>query len=147
MLARLWSHREEIIKGHSDNGFVQFIQNGFASGVAFAFDFGSLVLLTEAAGVDYLLSGTVAFLLGHLVHYAFCVLWIFPRRRFSNRLAEFGAFMAVGLAGVGMNDLVLWLLTEAGGMDYRLSKLVAVVIVYFFNFFTKKYLVFHTKQG
>ena len=145
--SRLWSKREEIIRGHSDSSFVQFIQNGFASGIAFIFDFGLLVTLTELAGVNYLLSGTIAFFVGHMVHYAFCVLWIFPQRRFASRLAEIGAFMAVGVAGVGMNAFVLWVFTEPAGIPYKLSKLIAVIIVYFFNFFTKKYIVFYTKQG
>ena len=133
----------ELKRGRSDNTLVQFIQNTAASGCAFIVDFGLLLVLTELFAVNYLASGAISFFCGHMIHYAFCVLWIFPKRRFDSIHAELAAFFAIGLAGVGMNALTLWFFTEPLAFDYRVSKLFAVVIVFFFNFFSKKYIVFH----
>lgn len=133
----------ELKRGHSDNTLVQFIQNAAASGCAFVVDFGLLLILTELFAINYLVSGAISFFCGHMVHYAFCVLWIFPKRRFSNIAIELAAFLGVGIAGIGMNSLTLWVFTEPLAFDYKVSKLFAVVIVYFFNFFSKKFIVFH----
>ena len=140
---RLIALYPELKRGRSDNTLVQFIQNAVASVFAFAVDFGLLLVLTELVSFNYLVSGAISFFCGHLVHYFFCILWIFPKHRFDNITIEIAAFLGVGIAGIGMNALTLWFFTEPLSFDYKLSKLFAVVIVYFFNFFSKKFIVFH----
>ncbi|MCX7037594.1 MAG: GtrA family protein [Spirochaetes bacterium] len=45
--------------------------------VAFAIDFAILVALTEAAGLHYLLSAALSFLVGTTVSWALSVIWVF----------------------------------------------------------------------
>jgi putative flippase GtrA len=47
-------------------------------------DFGSLYVLTEYAGVYYLVSAAAAFLLGLSTNYALSVAWVFGTRAVSS---------------------------------------------------------------
>jgi putative flippase GtrA len=96
--------------------------------LGFAADYSSLYLLTELAGLHYLLSAAAAFLLGLTVHYGLSVKWVFSRRSLVNRYAEMGIYMGLGGAGLVLNELVIWALTEFAHMHYMISKLFYIVI-------------------
>jgi putative flippase GtrA len=121
---------------------VQLAKSMAVSLVAFAVDFGLLALLTEAAGVHYLVSAGVSFAAGTTVSYALSVLWVFPDRRFSSRGLEYGLFLAVGLVGLGLNEALLWVFTEPLAIFYLASKVIAAAIIFFWNFWARKLLLF-----
>jgi putative flippase GtrA len=110
--------------------------------LSFAVDFGLLVLLTEAAGLHYLVSAGISFLLGTTVSYVLSVVWVFPSRRFSSRAVEYALFIAVGAVGLGLNEALLWVLTEPLAIFYMASKLIAAAIIFFWNFGARKLLLF-----
>ncbi len=121
---------------------IQLFRYTAVGGAAFAVDFGSLFLLTEFGGLHYLLSAAVAFGLGLVTNYLLSVVWVFPRRRLSSRSAEFLVFALIGVAGLGINEMVLWALTEGAGFHYLLSKAGAAVVVFLWNFFARKLSLF-----
>jgi putative flippase GtrA len=109
--------------------------------VGFAADYSSLYLLTEFAGFYYLLSAPAAFLLGLTVHYFLSVKWVFNRRNLHNRYAEMGIYMGLGAAGLVLNELVIWGLTEYVHLHYMVSKLF-YLIVFLLLFGLRKVLLF-----
>jgi len=111
-------------------------------GLAFVADFSSLFLLTEKAGLHYLWSATLAFLIGTMFNYVLSTRWVFSVRKVSNWLDEFALFAAIGVAGVLLNGGIIALLVEAAGMGYLIAKLVATGLVLFFNFGARKWLLF-----
>ncbi|MCU0848351.1 MAG: GtrA family protein [Spirochaetes bacterium] len=133
----------ELFKNKSDNVFVQFIRNGVTSVIAFAFDFGILYALTDVFLVYYLISASVSYLTGHVVNYLLSIRWVFSRRKYDAVHVEFTIFLVIGFLGLGLNALLMWGFTDLAGLHYLMSKLATIVIVYFFNFFAKKYLLFH----
>lgn len=126
----------------TNNLLVQLIRYTFVGGFAFAVDFGLLYVLTEYAGCFYLVSATLSFLAGLAVNYSLSVLWIFKSVT-SNKLLEFALFSLIGIVGLGFNDFFIWLFTEKLHLFYMYSKLIAVILVYLWNFFGRKYLVFN----
>jgi putative flippase GtrA len=120
----------------------QFIRYVGVGGMAFAADFSLLYLLTDRAGLYYLLSATLAFCAGLLVNYLLCLAWVFDFRRMQSRLHEFSIFAAIGIAGLLLNTLLLWLLTDFAGLHYLLSKLFAAAFILFFNFSLRRWLLF-----
>ncbi len=110
--------------------------------VAFCADFLALIVLTEIFGLLYVVSAALAFLLGLVVNYQLSIRWAFNFRRLSDRRMEFFIFSAVGVAGLGITEAVLWVGTDDLGMDYRLAKLLAVAIVLLWNFGLRKLLLF-----
>ncbi len=133
---------DKLIKDRTDSTLIQLFRYTFVGGFAFVVDFGTLFVLTEFAGMHYLASATVAFALGLLTNYAISVVWVFSRSRFSSRWIEFAVFGGIGLVGLGINDGCMWTLTELAGAHYMLSKVGSTTIVYLWNFFARKYLVF-----
>lgn len=117
----------------------------FAAGlIALTVDFSLYVALTELAGWHYLVSGAVAFCAGLLTIYFFSIFWIFRKRRVDRRLNEFGIFAVIGIVGLALTTGVLYFLTEALGLDYRLSKIVSAGLVFLFNFGSRKFFLFRT---
>ena len=126
----------------TDKLLVQFVRYFFVGGFAFIVDFGLLYILTEYAGLHYLLSATLSFIAGLLVNYIISCIWVFNNSKFKNRLVEFLIFAAIGIVGLGLNDTLIWLFTDCIGTHYMFSKIVAAAIVYLWNFFARKYIVF-----
>ena len=122
----------------TDSTLVQLFRYTFVGGVAFLCDFGALYALTEFAGLYYLISATLSFLLGLSVNYALSVFWVFNRHALRSRWVEFGIFAAVGLVGLGLNALIMWLLTDLVGMYYLLSKVGSTILVFLWNFAVRK---------
>lgn len=123
-------------------GLHEFIRYALASAVALAVDAGTLVLLTSFFGVSYLLSGAIAFVLGLATIYVLSVTWVFDHRALRSPLAEFAAFALIGLVGLALNEAILWLFTSLFGFFYLISKAMSVVVVFSWNFFARKYLLF-----
>jgi len=131
-----------LYRTRTDNTFVQLFRYTIVGGTAFCFDFATLHMLTAYAGFHYLVSAAFAFILGLLVNYVLSVRWVFANRSLKNRYAEFIVFALVGLAGLGLNELIMWGATEYGGVHYLGSKLISTVVVYLFNFSIRKVLLF-----
>ena len=132
----------KLFYGSTDKLLVQFVRYFFVGGFAFVVDFGLLYILTEYAGLHYLLSATLSFIAGLLVNYIISCLWVFNGSKFKNRLVEFLFFAAIGVVGLALNDTLIWLFTDCIGTHYMFSKIVAASMVYLWNFFARKYLVF-----
>lgn len=132
----------KLFYGSTDKLLVQFVRYFFVGGFAFVVDFGLLYILTEYARLHYLLSATLSFIAGLLVNYIISCLWVFNGSKFKNRLVEFLFFAAIGVVGLALNDTLIWLFTDCIGTHYMFSKIVAAAIVYLWNFFARKYLVF-----
>jgi len=120
----------------------QLIRSVGVSLVSFGLDFGVLALLTEAAGLHYLLSAGISFLLGTTLSWLLSVRWVFDLRTRSSKLLEYGLFVMVGVVGLGLNEALLWLFTDRAGLYYLLSKIIAASLVFFWNFGMRKALLF-----
>lgn len=138
MLSRL----ARLLGGKSESLLAQILRYTLVGGVAYAVDVGTLVGLTELAGLHYLASAAVGFGLGLVTNYVLSVAWVFPERVVSNRLAEFAVFAGLGVVGLGMNELTLYLLTGLAGVHYLASKVVATALTYAWNFVSRKLLLF-----
>ena len=120
----------------------QFLRYLVVGGIAFAVDFACLFLMTDFLGIHYLTSTTAAFVAGLAVNYVLSILWVFDTRRVASRAVEFGLFAAVGILGVGLNDLVMWVLTDLVAFHYLVSKLASTGVVLLWNFGVRKALLF-----
>jgi putative flippase GtrA len=126
----------------SENTFVQFARYIVTGGVAFTADFGTLFLLTRYGGVHYLISAAVGFTVGLLINYVISSTWVFAHRTVQNRGVEFGIFAAIGLVGLGLNELGMWLLATRVGIYYLWAKLITTAVVYIWNFGARKVALF-----
>ena len=92
--------------------------------------------------IHYLYSAALAFILGLSVNYALSVTWVFNERSLSNRYVEFATFAWIGIIGLGINELLMWVLTDMLFVHYAGSKCVSAVIVFLWNFVCRKLILF-----
>ena len=126
----------------SDQLSVHLLRAIFSSNVAFALDFGLLVLLTEVVHLHYLVSNIIAFMTGTSLLYVLSVYWVFSRRAVQSKHLEYWLFILIGVVGVGFNELFIWIFTEKVHVYYLYSKIIAGSIVFFWNFLSRRYILF-----
>jgi len=122
--------------------FVQLFRYMIAGGTAFVLDFSLLWFCTEKAGINYLISTVIGYSVGLIVSYLMSILWVFDQRRIRNVALELGGFTLIGLIGVGLTSLLMWLQTDKLGLYYLFSKITTTAIVFFWNFAAKKTILF-----
>jgi len=133
---------KKLFTQKTENTFIQFFRYFFVGGFAFLVDFGLLYILTDKLKIFYLLSATIAFICGIIVNFILSKLWIFQKKAAVNKYLEFGIFAAVGVIGLGLNDLIMWFLTSKLSLYYLISKLAATALVYVWNFGARKYILY-----
>jgi len=134
---------EKIFVGETNNTFLQFFRYLFVGGGAFAVDYGLFLFFTYFLHLYYLLSATLSFIAGLLVNYFLSTSWVFNKRTVKNKYDEFLFFCDIGVIGLGFNVLFLWIFTGCLGIYPWLSKIITTAIVYFWNFFARKYILFN----
>lgn len=126
----------------TQNTFLQLFRYGFVGGMAFVVDYGTLFACTEYFSLHHLLSAAIAFLLGLIVNYLLSTSWVFAYRQMTNRYVEFVVFAIIGIVGLGLNELIIYIGTDVCSLHYMLSKLISTAIVFFWNFFARKLALF-----
>ena len=92
-----------------------------------------------AAGAD---ESPIGFALGLAAVYALSVRWVFRHRRLADARVEFLVFTSIGLAGMALNQLVIYAGVEHLSLSYEMAKMVSAAVVFCFNFGLRKLLLF-----
>lgn len=123
----------------------EFIGYFVASAIALAVDMLLLIQLVKL--IHPLAAATIAFLVGLLVCYALTVRFVFTVRRFgSQRGREAGIFFLIGIVGLGVNDVVIYLFYMVMTIPLIPSKAAAAVISFILNFTARKFLLFRAAR-
>lgn len=130
----------------TENVLLQLFRYGFVGGAAFVVDYATLFVLTNNVGVQYLWSAAIAFVLGLVANYLLSISWVFRNRGSLSRWQEFLFFAVIGVVGLGFNELIMYACTDLMHIHYMVSKLISTSIVFFWNFFARKYLLFTKKK-
>lgn len=134
--------KRRFLVDRTDNILIQVFRYILAGVIAYVVDYVSLIVLTEAVDIYYLLSAAIAFLLGTVVSYFMNAGWVFNKRTFDNKHMEISIFLLIGIIGLFLNQCSIWFFTEKVGLFYLYSKVIATFIVVFVNFFARKYILF-----
>jgi putative flippase GtrA len=115
-----------------------------AGGIAFLIDFAVLYFCTDVLGIHYLLSNMLGFLSGLAITYTLNTQWVFSYRRYDKRAwLELFIFNLIVVAGLAINQGMMAVLVGAWGMYYLYAKIVTSFFVMLFNYFAKKFILFH----
>jgi len=113
-----------------------------ASALALALDFGTYSGLIRIAGVHYLVAAPTGFALGLALIYFLSTRWVFRQRRLADRRAEFALFALIGLAGMALNQGIIYAAVKMMPGWYEIAKLISAGVVFCFNFACRKLLLF-----
>ena len=134
---------QKLTTGKADSLRSQLFRYFIVGGIAFLVDYGSLWFLTDICGLHYLVSAAIAFLLGLTCNYLLSTSWVFDNRRLQSRWAEFAVFAIIGVIGLGLNELILYAGTDLLHLHYLVSKIISTALVFFWNFFARKFILFN----
>lgn len=116
----------------------QILKFGVVGGTAFFIDYGLLFVLTEFAGIHYLISGTISFAASVIYNYILSVVWVFDPVGERSKAKDMAVFLILSVIGLGINQAIMWVLVEFFGVYYMISKIAATAIVMVYNFITRK---------
>ncbi len=151
--------------GDTDNTLIQFFRSLFVGGVATLADMGVMVFLREVFGVSESIAAVFAFIVGLAVNYIISTFWVFAKAKVKNRAADFIAFGVIGVIGLGLTQLIIAPFSVEGIFGkgilvqysvfgslipadkyYIIGKMLAVVLVYMWNFFARKFFLYNKSE-
>lgn len=96
-------------------------------------DFGTTWLLKEKAGANKYLANSAGFILAATSNYFLNRIWTFHSHN-QQIATEYFSFIGISFIGLGINNFIIYLLTEKLHLNFYLSKLFAIGVVTIWNF-------------
>ncbi len=116
-----------FVKGKFD--LIRFVKFCIVGASGTLVNMSLLWLLTEFAGLPYLVSAAISIETSIVSNFTFHDFFTFSDRRSTTAMVFFRRLLKynlIGLAGLAINMGVLWVLTELVGLYYLLSNLVGI---------------------
>ena len=115
--------------------FWEFFRYAVVGGIAFLADYGTLFLfqeliLTGGTPWELFISTAAGFIVGLIVNYVLSLTFVFT---------------VVGVIGLGLTELIMYLGTELLHISYLIVKIAAAAIVLVWNYVGRKVLIFDRK--
>jgi len=119
--------------------FFKFCIIGFSGMII---DFSTTWLLKEKVKINKYIANSCGFILAASSNYLWNRVWTF-RSRNSNIGTEYFSFIFISLIGLGLNNLIIWILTDKMKWNFYFSKIVAIGMVTLWNFGMNFIFTFH----
>ena len=135
----------------TDNVMIQFFRYCFVGGIATVVEGGAHWLIQhfafrEQGGFYVFIAQTIAFVLGLTANFILSKLFVFQEKsEKTNAAGEFAAYGVIGVVGLGIKWLMLWLFSSCLGWYYMLVWLVATIIVLIWNYAARKVILYRHK--
>lgn len=130
--------KEKLLKLLNGNTcLMELVRFGVTGGVCFLVEFAALTLLVELLHMPVLWATALAFLISVAVNYALCVKWVFTGAKGGSGRVRLQFLVTSGM-GLGLNELLMWLMNIRLGVQYQLAKVIATLIVMIWNYVTKR---------
>ncbi|MBO4519275.1 MAG: GtrA family protein [Paludibacteraceae bacterium] len=112
---------------------LRFIRFGIVGCSGMIVDFGVTWLCKEKLRWNKYLSNSLGFILAATNNYLWNRIWTFQSE--SEAVArEYISFVVIAVIGLGLNNLIIYLLHERLHLNFYLSKLLAIACVTIWNF-------------
>ena len=135
----------KLFKEKTDNIFIQLFRYIFVGGTAFLVDFLFLYFFCDICGIYYLISAVFSFIISVLVNYIMSTKWVFNQENIGNKVLEFNLFILISTIGLVFTEILLYFFTDIVGLYYLVSKIIAAIIVLFWNFLARR-VIFYGKN-
>lgn len=119
----------------------QVLKFGVVGALAFAIDYGLLMLLSQVCGVDPVLSAAVSFCVSLVFNYVASMRFVFTHRDDLSRSREFVTFLVLSVVGLAINEAVMWLGVAwlgSSALAVTVTKVFATGVVMVWNFLSRK---------
>ena len=124
--------------------FVRFLKFAAVGLLGMIIDFTILNLLHRVFGLPVLVANVFSFSSAVVSNFTWNRLWTFPESRNKPLLAQLGQFALVNVAGLAINEVVLFGVLQAirnaisDPWNYNLAKAFAIAVVLFWSYFINR---------
>lgn len=105
-------------------------------------DIGLLNLLHLKAGLSLYQSIFWAFVAAVVVNYLLNNFWTYRRLGLKFRASSLLKFGAISTVGLGVTEAIIHVLSVQNGVNYNAAKIIAIAVVFLWNFFANRYWTF-----
>ena len=112
------------------------IIGSFSSGL----DFVIYTLLVQSVGLQYICANCISVFGGITTSFVLNRNYNFQIK--DNTKRRFALFLTVGLSGLVLSNLILYICIDISNMNKIISKLLSIILVVFSQFIVNKYLTF-----
>jgi len=105
-------------------------------------DFGTTWLLKEKIKINKYVANSCGFILAASSNYVWNRIWTFQSHN-SHIGTEYFSFILISLIGLGLNNFIIWILSDKMKWNFYLSKMIAIGIVTLWNFGMNLLFTFH----
>lgn len=142
---------KELFVGKTENSAVQLFRNIIVEATRIGINLLILNLFyyvifnqpeTGGEKIFTIISTVLASMISGIVNFIFSTIWVFHKRQKNNNISRFIVFTLIGAIGLGINTGITVLFKDYFGINLTISNLIAQAIVFFFNFFMRKYIVY-----
>ena len=123
----------------------KFIKFGITGVSGMVIDFFLTWLFKDVVHLNQFLANAIGFSAAVTSNYIINRQWTF-RDRQTKAVPQFAAFLAVSLIGLLLNSSVIFLFNTLLNVNFYISKVLAVFIVFFWNFSLNYFLVFKSAK-
>ncbi len=141
-MSTLKRYLDRLMLGKTDNVLVQLFRYFVVSGFSLVIDFCTLFLFTDVFKIHYLASSVLSYSIGLVINYYVSVNWVFGTRKYADRRKEFTIFVAIGIAGLGINTLVMWVCTGLLSLYYLAARVISAAIGYTWKYVARRLVLF-----
>lgn len=120
----------------------QFLKFGVVGLLGTVIDFFFTWLCKEKLKWNKFLANSIGFMLAATSNYILNRIWTFESDN-PDVGREYFSFFIVSVIGLGLNNLILFLLHEKGKMNFYLAKAFAIALVTLWNFVANYFFTFH----
>ena len=120
----------------------------FVALMALVVDFSVMFFLARVIETRPIYAIAAGFLSGAVINYLLSVLWVFNDRKYRNsKRFEFFLFLAIGFIGLGITELVCHVFFKVLQQPLELAKSIAAGTTFFFNYCTRKLILFTKSEN
>jgi dolichol-phosphate mannosyltransferase len=123
---------------YKKNVIKEFVKFGFVGGIGTLVNIAILYLLTEKAGVYYMISSIFSFIIAMSSNFILNKIWTFKENVKLEIRKKYLQFSLVSVSALLVNLLFLYIFTEVLGIYYIISQILAIGIALIINFFGNK---------
>jgi putative flippase GtrA len=120
---------------------VQFFRYFWVGGISTVVDFSVYVVCLRILGIHYLVAQFIAYCFGFATNYILAILWVFART--DKFFREITTVFIITLFGLLWTELLLYLFVDGFGWGEVMAKVIATIIVLFWNFGARRYFVYN----
>ena len=94
--------------------------------------------------MNYMIAAAIAFIVGLAANYVLSIWFVFSEsKQVTNKLKEFIVYAVIGVIGLLLTEVIMYILTDLCHLYFLLSKIVAAAIVLVWNFVARKKILYN----